>query len=56
MRYLVISDVTHELSEEKAQKLLSSGAVYQCGEDHDLHLTPDHSFTLGDIELLLDCE
>lgn len=56
MRDLVVNSVSHELSDETAEKLLSTGAVYECGEDHDLHLTPDHKFTLEEVEMLLDPE
>ena len=53
MRELWINNTIHEISHEKAASLLESGAIYECGEDHNLHLTPDHSFTLTEVELLL---
>lgn len=53
MRELWILNTIHELTDEKAETLLESGAVYESGENHDLHLTPDHSFTLSEVELLM---
>ena len=53
MRYLEVGGVVNELTDEKAEKLIGSGAIYPCGDEHDLHLNPDHSFTLEEVELLL---
>jgi hypothetical protein len=54
MRYLHVHNTEIEMTDEVANKLLDSGALYLCGEDHDLHLKPDHNFTLGEVEMLLN--
>jgi hypothetical protein len=54
LRFLWVKDTEIEMSDEVANELLNSGAIYPCGEDHDLHLSPDHNFTLGEVEMLLN--
>ena len=54
MRFLWVNNTEFEVSDQRAEELLQSGALYPCGEEHDLHLTPDHLFTLGEVEMLLN--
>lgn len=41
------------LTEAGAQSLLARGVVYDCGDGHDLHLTPDHNWDVLDVEAIL---
>lgn len=54
-RTLHIGSTTLKLDRDKANSLESKGLLYRCGpgHGHDLHLTPDHDFTLADIEEIL---
>lgn len=54
MRHLNVNDIDYEITEENATKLLNSGAIYECGEEHDLHLNPEHSFNLEEVEILMN--
>jgi hypothetical protein len=54
MRTLSVHDVIYEMSEEVAEQLLASEAIYECGDEHDLHLNPIHKFDLYEVETLLD--
>jgi hypothetical protein len=54
MRFLWVKDTEFEMPDEVAEELLKTEAVYPCGENHDLHLSPDHSFTLAEVEMLLN--
>ena len=54
MRYLYVNSVQCEITDDNAQKLLESGAIYPCGEDHDLHLSPDHSYMMWEVEILIN--
>jgi hypothetical protein len=53
MRILSVNNVKFELLDDAAEELLASQALYPCGEEHDLHLNPEHKFTLEEVELLL---
>jgi hypothetical protein len=53
MRTFVAVSCEYEITEENAEALIESGALYFCGKIHDLHLTPDHKFSLRDVEILL---
>lgn len=33
--------------------LISRGAIYDCGDGHDMHLDPSHDWTVEDVEALL---
>lgn len=54
MRTLSVNDVSFEITEANAEKLLESGAIYPCGEEHDLHLSPDHSYMMWEVEILMN--
>lgn len=54
MRYLTVGNTEIEMSDEVAEALLASDTIYPCGDMHDLHLSPDHSFTLSEVEMLLN--
>lgn len=55
MRCINVNNVSFEVTDEKAAKLISSGAIYECGPEygHDLHLNPEHQFSLVEVETLL---
>lgn len=41
------------LTDEAAARLAARGLVYDCGDGHDLHLTPDHDWDVDDVAALL---
>lgn len=56
MSTLVVLSVGHELSDEQEKYLLETGGIYEDtthGEPH-YHLTPDHSFHIGEVEILMN--
>lgn len=54
MRTLSVNDVSFEITEANAEKLLESDAIYECGEEHDLHLSPDHLYMMWEVEILMN--
>ena len=54
MLYLYVNEIQIEITEANADKLLESGAIYPCGEEHDLHLSPDHSYMMWEVEILMN--
>lgn len=55
MRSIWVKGVNFEITNINADILLSSGAIYECVDDpdHDLHLSPDHKFDMGEVEILM---
>lgn len=56
-RYLNVHDHTLMIDDDNiAIELIERGVLYPCGDDeynHDLHLNPEHKFTLKDVEDLM---
>jgi len=53
MRTLTIDSTNFPLTEDTAARLLKVGSIYECGGGHDLHLTPDHHWTLISVESIV---
>ena len=49
-RTLTVGKVTVVLEERAAADLNTRDVLYPCGVEHDLHLNPERSFTLMDVE------
>lgn len=57
MRTLTVTQkgqtLTLPLTDEQAAGLIVRNLVYECGDGHDLHLTPDHEWDVDDVARLL---
>jgi hypothetical protein len=53
MRNLWVNGTNFEITDINVNILLKSGAIYECGEEHDLHLSPDHKYNMGEVEILM---
>jgi len=53
MRYLSVGETTFEIEEKTAKELIEKDILYLCGEDHDLHLNPEHKWNLLSVEAVL---
>lgn len=56
MRKINIHGGEFEITDEAATALIAAGSLYHCGDascGHDLHLTPDHEWSVDDIEAIL---
>jgi hypothetical protein len=55
-RYLHIHDHVIRIDEEIALLFIEFDLLYECNDpdyDHDLHLNPEHKWTLMEVETLL---
>lgn len=52
-RIITVNGDDFIVSAADAKDLAACGLVYDCGDTHDLHITPDHIWTLDDVERLL---
>lgn len=53
MRKLSVRDTDFEIEDFAAEKLIKDGVLYECGDDHDLHIVPDDRLNLIQVENLL---
>lgn len=42
-----------KISDENTRQLAAKKLVYDCGDGHDLHLEPDHDWTVDDVAAVL---
>lgn len=54
MRELIVDNVYFEITEAKAEVLLNSGAIEYNDSFQALVLRHTHSFTVGEVEILLN--
>ena len=52
VRTIHVGDVEVLIAEAAAEPLLKD-LLYECGDQHDLHLDPEHDWTLEDVERLM---
>lgn len=53
MRHLAINNWILPIRDQDATRLIEAGALYECGEEHDLHIVPDAPLRLELVEELV---